>query len=74
MTTLVSQQGPAKRKKGRSKKAHVLSAAVQKATENFIQQGELIANQNPEIRNEMLAAVNDVRKTGASFYFRTISL
>jgi catenin alpha len=37
---------------------------VQKATENFIQQGEIIANQNPEIRNEMLAAVNDVRKTG----------
>ena len=64
MTTLVSQKGPSKKKKGRSKKAHVLSAAVQKATEHFIHQGEEIGNENPEIRNEMLAAVEDVKKTG----------
>ncbi len=64
MTTLVSQKGPSNKKKGRSKKAHVLSAAVQKATEHFIQQGEVIANENPEIRNEMLKAVDDVKKTG----------
>lgn len=64
VTTLVSQKGPSKKKKGRSKKAHVLSAAVQKATENFINSGEEIANENPEVRNEMLAAVDDVRKTG----------
>ena len=60
----MSQKGPSKKKKGRSKKAHVLSAAVMKATENFIGKGEEIANENPEIRNEMLAAVDDVRKTG----------
>jgi catenin alpha len=64
VTTLVSQKGPSKKKKGRSKKAHVLSAAVQKATENFINSGIEIANENPEVRNEMLAAVDDVRKTG----------
>ncbi|KAK2148467.1 hypothetical protein LSH36_496g01025 [Paralvinella palmiformis] len=64
VTTLVSQKGPSKKKKGRSKKAHVLSAAVQKATEHFIHQGEEIGNENPEIRNEMLAAVEDVKKTG----------
>jgi catenin alpha len=41
-----------------------LSAAVQKATENFIIQGEEIANENPEIRNDMFDAVDEVRKTG----------
>ncbi|XP_074643646.1 catenin alpha-2-like [Tubulanus polymorphus] len=64
VTTLVNQKGPYKKKKGRSKKAHVLSAAVQKATENFIIAGEEIALENPDIRDHMLAAVDDVRKTG----------
>jgi len=64
VTTLVSQKGPSKKKKGRSKKAHVLSAAVQKATENFIAKGEEIAQENPEIQSEMMAAVEDVKKTG----------
>ncbi|XP_052831828.1 catenin alpha-2 isoform X1 [Octopus bimaculoides] len=64
VTTLVSQKGPVKKKKGHSKKAHVLSAAVQKATENFIERGEEIAEENPEIREDMLLAVEDVRKTG----------
>ncbi len=60
----MNQKGPSKKKKGKSKKAHVLSAAVQKATENFIAKGEEIANENPEIRSEMLTAVDDVKKTG----------
>ncbi len=64
VTTLVNQKGPSKKKKGRSKKAHVLSAAVHKATENFIEKGEDIANENPEIRSEMMVAVEDVKKTG----------
>ncbi|GAB1599002.1 catenin alpha-like isoform X2 [Argonauta hians] len=64
VTTLVSQNGPVKKKKGHSKKAHVLSAAVQKATENFIERGEEIAEENPEIREDMLLAVEDVRKIG----------
>ena len=64
VTTLVNQKTPSNKKKGRSKKAHVLSAAVQKATENFIIQGEEIANENPEIRNDMFDAVDEVRKTG----------
>lgn len=64
VTTLVSQNGPVKKKKGRSKKAHVLSAAVQKATENFIARGQEIADENPEIRDDMLVAVEEVRKTG----------
>lgn len=64
VTTLVNQKSPSNKKKGRSKKAHVLSAAVQKATENFIARGEEIANENPDIRVDMMAAVDEVRKTG----------
>ena len=64
MTTLVSQKGPSSKKKGRSKKAHVLCAAVHKATENFIDKGEEVAHENPEIRNEMIIAVDEVKKTG----------
>nr|XP_018896705.1 PREDICTED: catenin alpha isoform X2 [Bemisia tabaci] len=64
VTTLVNTKGPSKKKKGRSKRAHVLVAAVEKATENFIEKGEQIAYENPDIKQEMLAAVEEVRKTG----------
>ncbi|XP_062578703.1 catenin alpha-like [Saccostrea cucullata] len=50
VTTLVNQKSPSNKKKGRSKKAHVLSAAVQKATENFIARGEESPKENPDIR------------------------
>lgn len=68
VTTLVSQKGPSNKKKGRSKKAHVLSAAVHKATENFIINGEEIANENPDIKPEMISAVEEVKKTGEFDY------
>lgn len=61
---MVNTKGPSKKKKGRSKRAHVLVAAVEKATENFIEKGELIAFENPDIKQEMLSAVEEVRKTG----------
>lgn len=64
VTTLVNTKGPSKKKKGRSKRAHVLVAAVEKATENFIERGEQIAYENPDIKQEMLSAVEEVRKTG----------
>ncbi|XP_034243896.1 catenin alpha isoform X1 [Thrips palmi] len=66
VTTLVNTKGPSKKKKGRSKRAHVLVAAVEKATENFIERGEMIAYENPDIKSEMLSAVEEVRKTGAA--------
>lgn len=64
VTTLVNTKGPSQKKKGRSKKAQVLVAAVTKSVEHFIVKGEEIALENPEIKNEMLAAVEEVRKTG----------
>ncbi|XP_045189005.2 catenin alpha-2-like isoform X2 [Mercenaria mercenaria] len=64
VTTLVNQKGPSSKKKGRSKKGHVLAAAVQKATQNFVEKGEEIARENPDVKEDMLAAVDEVRKTG----------
>ncbi|KAK7583905.1 hypothetical protein V9T40_004868 [Parthenolecanium corni] len=69
VTTLVNTKGPSKKKKGRSKRAHVLVAAVEKATENFIEKGEQIAYENPDIKQEMLSAVEEVRKTGETMSF-----
>ena len=51
---------------GKSKRASALVAAVEKATENFIERGEQIAYENPDITQEMLAAVDEVRKTGST--------
>nr|XP_022914685.1 catenin alpha isoform X3 [Onthophagus taurus] len=64
VTTLVNTKGPSKKKKGKSKRANALVSTVEKATENFIQKGEQIAYENKDITQEMLSAVDEVRKTG----------
>ena len=59
----MSSKSPQK-KKGKSKRAHVLVAAVERATLNFVERGRQIARENPEIEQEMLAAVEEVQATG----------
>ncbi|XP_044007793.1 catenin alpha isoform X3 [Aphidius gifuensis] len=66
VTTLVNTKGPSKKKKGKSKRASALVGTVEKATANFIEQGEQIAFENPDITAEMLCAVEEVKKTGAA--------
>ncbi|XP_057668579.1 catenin alpha isoform X1 [Diorhabda carinulata] len=66
VTTLVNTKGPSKKKKGKSKRANALVSTVEKATENFIEKGEQIAYENPDITDEMLAAVDEVKKTGTA--------
>jgi len=63
VTTLVSSKSPAK-KKGKSKRAQVLVAAVERATANFVERGQQIALENPEIEPEMIQAVQEVQETG----------
>uniref|UniRef100_A0A671PM27 Catenin alpha-1 n=1 Tax=Sinocyclocheilus anshuiensis TaxID=1608454 RepID=A0A671PM27_9TELE len=64
VTTLVnsSNKGPSNKKKGRSKKAHVLAASVETATHNFLEKGEKIAKESQFLKDELTAAVEDVRK------------
>ncbi|XP_044151181.1 catenin alpha-2 isoform X2 [Bufo gargarizans] len=66
VTTLVntSSKGPSGKKKGRSKKAHVLAASVEQATQNFLEKGEQIAKESQDLKEELIAAVEDVRKQG----------
>lgn len=69
VTTLVNTKGPSKKKKGKSKRASALVCTVEKATENFIEKGEQIAYENPDITQEMLSAVEEVKKTGNFLQF-----
>jgi len=67
VTTLVSSSttgNKSPKKKGKSKRAHVLVAAVERATANFVERGNQIARENPEIEREMLVAVDEVMNTG----------
>lgn len=64
VTTLVSSKS-LRKNKGKSKRAHVLVAAVERATANFVQQGESIAESSPGIKSEMLLAVEEVKEAGA---------
>lgn len=68
MTTLVNtnSKGPSNKKRGRSKKAHVLAASVEQATENFLEKGDKIAKESQFLKEELVAAVEDVRKQGRS--------
>ncbi|XP_051790098.1 catenin alpha-1 [Erpetoichthys calabaricus] len=68
VTTLVnsSNKGPSNKKKGRSKKAHVLAASVEQATQNFLEKGDKIAKESQFLQEELTAAVDDVRKQGES--------
>ncbi|XP_075428426.1 catenin alpha-2 isoform X2 [Ascaphus truei] len=66
VTTLVntSNKGPSGKKKGRSKKAHVLAASVEQATHNFLEKGEQIAKESQDLKEDLILAVEDVRKQG----------
>ncbi|XP_072263003.1 catenin alpha-2 [Pyxicephalus adspersus] len=68
VTTLVntSNKGPSGKKKGRSKKAHVLAASVEQATQNFLEKGEQIAKESQDLKEELISAVEDVRKQAFS--------
>ncbi|XP_064292985.1 catenin alpha isoform X2 [Plodia interpunctella] len=68
VTTLVNSKDRAANKKrpGKSKRASALVATVERATEIFIERGQTIAYENPEITQEMLTAVEEVRKAGAA--------
>uniref|UniRef100_A0A8C0JHK4 Catenin alpha-3 n=1 Tax=Chelonoidis abingdonii TaxID=106734 RepID=A0A8C0JHK4_CHEAB len=63
VTTLVNcPQTPSNKKKGCSKRARVLLACVEKATWNLLDKGEKIAKEAIVFKEELNAALNDVRK------------
>ncbi|XP_006889084.1 PREDICTED: catenin alpha-3 [Elephantulus edwardii] len=63
VTTLVNcPQNPSNRKKGRSKRARVLLASVEEATWNLLDKGEKITLEATVLKEELTAALEDVRK------------
>ncbi|XP_053804572.1 catenin alpha-3 isoform X5 [Vidua chalybeata] len=63
VTTLVNcPQNPSSKKKGRSKRARVLLASVEEATRNLLDKGEKIAKEAVVFKEELHAALADVRK------------
>lgn len=64
-----SNKGPSSKKKGRSKKAHVLALSVEQATQNFLEKGEQIAKDSQDLKEELIVAVEDVRKQGEHLFF-----
>nr|XP_030131420.3 catenin alpha-3 [Taeniopygia guttata] len=63
VTTLVNcPQNPSGKKKGRSKRARVLLASVEEATWNLLDKGEKIAKEAVVFKEELHAALADVRK------------
>ncbi|XP_059676883.1 catenin alpha-3 isoform X1 [Gavia stellata] len=63
VTTLVNcPQNPSSKKKGRSKRARVLLASVEEATWNLLDKGEKIAKEAMVFKEELHAALADVRK------------
>ncbi|XP_009635270.1 catenin alpha-3 [Egretta garzetta] len=63
VTTLVNcPQNPSSKKKGRSKRARVLIASVEEATWNLLDKGEKIAKEAIVFKEELHAALADVRK------------
>ncbi|UJR28554.1 hypothetical protein I4U23_009788 [Adineta vaga] len=63
VTSLISDQ-PSSKKKGRSKRAHLLVANVIQATDNFINKANEIAHENPEMRNDLLQSMEEVKRSG----------
>lgn len=55
-------QNPSSKKKGRSKRARVLLASVEEATWNLLDKGEKIAKDAAVFKEELHAALGDVRK------------
>lgn len=63
VTTLVNcPQNPSNKKKGCSKRAHVILASIEDATWNLLEKGEKIAKDAPILTEELNAALHDVRK------------
>ncbi|XP_053163712.1 catenin alpha-3 isoform X4 [Hemicordylus capensis] len=63
VTTLVNcPQNPSNKKKGCSKRARVILSSVEEATWNLLDKGEKIAKEAPVLKEELNAALCDVRK------------
>ena len=64
ITALVNSNRKPRRRKGCSKKSAALVKAVEIATVNFVEKGEMIARDNVEAAEDILTVVGDIRAHG----------
>lgn len=64
ITSLVKTNRKPSRKKGCSKKSAALVKAVEIATVNFVEKGEMIARENHDAAGDIMAVVGDIRAHG----------
>ena len=72
VTTLVNHPKKKGSKLGKSKNAHKLAQDIEDATARLIKTGEDIAQEFPEIREEMLAACKDCRGAGVMYIINVL--
>ena len=46
----------------------MLAVSVEQATQNFLEKGEQIAKDSQDLKEELIAAVEDVRKQGVELH------
>ena len=64
ITSLMNTERKPRRKKGCSKRSRSLVLAVEVATANFVEKGEIIAEENSEAKHDILTIVGDIRGHG----------
>ena len=64
ITSLMNTERKPRRKKGCSKRSRSLVLAVEVATANFVEKGEIIAEENSEAKHDILTIVEDIRGHG----------
>ena len=66
ITSLMNTNRKPRRKKGCSKRSRSLVLAVEVATANFVEKGEIIAEENSEAKQDILTIVANIRGHGHS--------
>ena len=66
ITSLMNTNRKPKRKKGCSKRSRSLVMAVEVATANFVEKGEIIAQENIEAQQDIMSILEDIRGHGKS--------
>ncbi|EEZ98796.1 Catenin alpha-like Protein [Tribolium castaneum] len=64
VTTLMNSEKSPKKRSGKSKKSTVLVSVLEKAIANFIQKGQQIADENPQVAQEMSTVIEEIRSSG----------
>ncbi|XP_044259830.1 catenin alpha-like [Tribolium madens] len=64
VTTLMDPGKSPKKRRGKSKKSTVLVSVLEKSITNFMEKGQQIADENPQVAQELTTVIEEIRSTG----------